>query len=198
MLHGIRNARRRWVVVAAAVALLSVGLVGGSVAAAGIADRDDDDRLRHANGLRRSIGTATATAPRCWPVSPRYSELRQTTWRPRSQSLWTSTSGSGSTRASTLWSPATTLTQEQGNVAKTWFGSRPRSSGDVAIHLIHTADITAGRDIGCPGWWRLERLTQDEADALSTWHDRRPESLPEGHDGRNGRHRGDNDVDDGP
>ena len=56
MTNRIRNAMRRRTVAAAAVALLSVGVAGGSDAATGIADRRDGDRLRHAEGYDSDAG----------------------------------------------------------------------------------------------------------------------------------------------
>ena len=197
MLNRIRNTRRRWLVVAAAVALLSVGLVGGSVAAAGIADRDDDDRLRHANGYDGDWddhGNRAALLERVAEILGVESGDLEAAF---AIALDEQVGVRFDARVDALVA-GETLTQEQGDVAKSWFGSRPRSSGDVAIHLVHTAD-TQRVETWLSRLVEAERLTQDEADALSTWHGDRPDYLPEGHDGRNGsRHgHGDDGDDDG-
>ena len=178
MLNRIRNTRKRWVVVAAAVALLSVGLAGGGVAAAGIAERGDGDRLRYANGYdgdrdgHGSRAALTARAAEILGVEPDDLEAAFEI------ALDEQAGAELDARIDALVA-GETLTQEQGEVARTWFGSRPRGSGDVAIHLVHTADTQQA------GTWlsrlvEAEMLTRDEADALSVWHDDRPVHLPEG------------------
>ena len=191
MLNRIRNVRKRWLAVAAAVALLSVGLVGGSAVAAGIGERNDDDRLRHANGsdgdwndhdtraaLMVRVADILGVAPGDVEAAFRIALDEQ--------------AGSRFDERIDALVADETLTQEQGEVAKTWFGSRPRASGHVAIHLAHTAD-PARADAWLSRLVEDDMLTQYEADSLSAWHDDRPDSLPEGRHGRHG-YDGDDDA----
>ena len=197
MLNRIRNVRKRWLAVAAAVALLSVGLVGGSAVAAGIAERDDDDRLRHANGSDGDWDDHDTRAALMVRVADILGVPPGDVEAAFKIALDEQAGSRFDERIDALVADET-LTQAQGEVAKTWFGSRPRSSGHVAIHLAHTADADRA-DAWLSRLVEDDMLTQDEADSLSAWHDDRPDHLPEGRDGRHGGHHdhGDDGDDDG-
>lgn len=196
MLNRIRNMRRRWLVLAAAVALLSVGLIGGSVAAAGIAERGDGSQLRHVNGYdggRGNHGDPDALMARVAEILG----VEQSDLEAAFKIAMDEQAGARFDARIDALVADETLTQEQGDVAKTWFGSRPRASGYIAIHLAQTADADRV-DAKLSRLVEAEMLTQDEADALSTWHDDRPDFLPEGRHGRHHDHDDDDkDPDDG-
>ena len=204
MFNKIRNIKKRWFVVVGAVALLSIGLVGGSVFAAG-ANGDGLGRgLHHASdhdGYRHGKGDSSAVLARVAEIvdveqdtlesafKTAFDEQAETRFDDRIDALVTDE----------------TLTEDEGNAAKTWFEDRPELSGPLAIRLAGTSD-SEKVDSWLAKLVENEKLTQDESDALSGWHDDRPESLPElgrkhsgeRHGHRDGNHsHGHADGDDG-
>ena len=197
MFNRIRSIRKRWFVVVGAVALLSIGLVGGSVVAAGAngnglgSGRHDvpgQDGYRHGKGDRSAVlarvaeivGVEQDTLESAFRTA--FDEQAETRFDDRIDALVADE----------------TLTEDEGNAAKTWFEDRPELSGPLAIRLAGTSD-TEKVDSWLTKLVDNEKLTQTEADALSEWHDDRPESLPEfgrkHFGGRHGHH--DDDHSDG-
>ncbi len=199
MFNRIRSIRKRWFVVVGAVALLSIGLVGGSVFAAGATgnplgngwhDVSGHDGYRHGKGdssavlarVAEIVGVEQDTLRSAFKTA--FDEQAETRFDDRIDALIADE----------------TLTEDEGNAAKTWFEDRPELSGPLAIRLAGTSDSDK-----VDSWLAKlvdnEKLTQDEADALSEWHDDRPEALPElgrKHFGKRHGHRdGHADGDDG-
>lgn len=195
MFNRIRNIKKRWFVVTAAVALLSVGLVSGAVFAASGPEHPgkgfhlgDDDGYRAGKGgggqvmarVAEIIGVEQETLESAFKTA--LDEQAETKFDARVDAL----------------AADETLTQEQADAAKSWFEDRPELSGPLALRLAHTSDAER------VGSW-LEKLaaagklTQEQADALSAWHGERPDSLPESerrhHGHRKGHHDDDGDSD---
>lgn len=195
MFNRIRNIKKRWFVVVGAVALLSIGLVGGSVFAAGATGNALGSGLRYASdqdGYRHGKGDQSAVLARVAEIvgveqdtleaafRTAFDEQAETRFKDRIDALVADE----------------TLTEDEGNTARTWFENRPELSGPLALRLARTSDTDRVNN------W-LERLvdtgklTQEQADALSAWHAERPEALPEtarrhshkrgGHDNDNGK-----------
>ena len=188
MLNRIRSIRKRWFVAAAVVALLSVGLIGGAVFAGGgpahaigkAWHQNDGDDWRHAG--KGHGGNVLARVAEIVGVEPDTLEgAFKTAWDEQADAKFDA-------RIDALVADET-LTEEQGDAAKTWFDGRPTQSGAVAIRLASTSD-TDRVDSWLSKLVNAGRLTQDEADALSAWHAERPESLPESVKRHRGEHSG--------
>ena len=194
MFNRIRNIRKRWFLVAASVALLAVGLVGGTVFAAGAPSHvignalhqgyDHDDRWSG-----KSDGGA---------IMARVAELLDIEQATLEAAFATALDEQANTkfeeRMAALVSDET-LTQEQADAANAWFDERPANSGALALRLAGTSDSDKV-DTFLARLVENEKLTQDESDALDAWHDDRPDSLPEV-SRKHGRHgHGDADGDD--
>ncbi|MCE2499759.1 MAG: hypothetical protein J4G13_02725 [Dehalococcoidia bacterium] len=187
MFNRIRNIKKRWFVVVGAVALLSIGLVGGSVFAASATGNTLGSGLHHASGQdgnRHGKGDSSAVLARVAEIvdveqdtlesafKTAFDEQAETRFDDRIDALVTDE----------------TLTEGEGNAAKTWFEDRPELSGPLAIRLAGTSD-SEKVDSWLAKLVENEKLTQDESDALSGWHDDRPESLPETARRHSGKHR---------
>ena len=196
MLNRIRSIRKRWFVVAASVALLSIGLVTGSVFAGGVPGP--------------SVGTA-------WPNSSSYGghhggkgdnstvmarvaeilEIEQDTLE---SAFATALDEKANTRFEEYvrgLEDDETLTSDQATEANDWFDERPANSGPLALRLARTSNSDRV-DTFLEKLVERERVTQDEADALSDWHDDRPDSLPtvtRGHGKERHGHHGGGDSD---
>ena len=193
MFNRIRNIRKRWFVVAASVALLAVGLVGGTVFAAGAPPQlignalpygyDHDDRW----GGKGNAGAIMARVAEILGIE-------QDTLESAFATALDEKANTKFEERMAAWVTDETLTQEQSDAANTWFDERPANSGPLALRLAGTSDSDKVDDFLA----RLvenEKLTQDESDALDAWHDDRPDSLPEV-SRKHGRHgHGDADGD---
>lgn len=194
MFNRIRNIRKRWFLVAASVALLAVGLVGGTVFAAGAPsnaigkalhpgyDYGDHRGGKGNNGAMMArvaeiLGIEQDTLEAAFATA--LDEKANTRFEERMTALVTDE----------------TLTQEQADAANTWFDERPANSGPIALRLAHTSDSDKV-DNFLAKLVEYEKLTQDEADALGAWHDDRPDSLPEV-SRKHGHHDHGDDDDDG-
>lgn len=187
MFNRIRNIRKRWFVVAASVALLSVGLVTGTVMAAGAPSHVFGNTLHHGYGhddhrsgensrgavmerVAEILGIEQETLESAFAVA--LDEQANVKFEEYVQSLVDDE----------------TLTTDQATEANDWFDERPANSGALAIRLARTSD-SARVDSALGKLVEAERLTQDEADTLSEWHDDRPSDLPASSSGKGkGRH----------
>ena len=177
MFNRIRNIRKRWFLVAASVALLAVGLVGGTVFAAGAPSHvignalhqgyDHDDRW----GGKGDGGAIMARVAEILDIEQATLEAAFAT------ALDEQANTKFEERMAALVSDET-LTQEQADAANTWFDERPANSGALALRLAGTSDSDKV-DNFLARLVENEKLTQDESDALGAWHDDRPDSLPE-------------------
>ncbi len=189
MFNRIRNIRKRWLIVTAAVALLAVGLVSGAAFAAnaradyaanslsyGYGDSMGKSRHGHGNSsalmarVAEILGVEQATLNSAFATA--IDEQAETKFDARVAQLVT----------------VETLTQEQADAATSWFANRPELSGSIAIRLASTGDSDKV-DNFLAKMVEKGKLTQDESDALNEWHDDRPDSLPEV-EGRHRRHHG--------
>ena len=194
MFNRIRTARKRWLIVFTAVALLAVGLVSGGAFAAARSDyianslREGDDygygQSRRGHGdsaalmtrVAEILGIEQATLESAFDTA--IDEQAESKFDARVAQLVTDE----------------TLTQEQGDTATAWFEARPALSGPIAIRLAGTSDSDKV-DNFLAKIVDKEKLTQDESDALNEWHDDRPESLPETERKHRRHHGGDGDGD---
>ena len=193
MFNRIRNIKKRWFVVVGAVALLTIGLVGGSVVAAGATGNALGSGRHHASdqdGYRHGKGDRSA-------VLARVAEIVGVEQDTLESAFQTAFDEQAETRFDDYIDALVadeTLTEDEGNAAKTWFEDRPELSGPLAIRLAGTSD-SEKVDSWLTKLVDNEKLTQNEADALSEWHDDRPGSLPETarrHSGKHGHHDNDN------
>ncbi len=190
MLNRIGGMRKRWFVIAASVAMLSIALVGGTALANGSPAKAIGSAFHHGSGHHDRAGKGNRA-----DVLARVAEIidiEQDTLEAAFKTAWDE-------RAETRFDARIdelvadeTLTQDEGDAAKTWFEDRPENSRLLAIRLSGTSD-TDKVDSLLEKLVDAEKLTQDEADALSDWHDDRPDSLPESsrRHTRHERHDGD-------
>ena len=189
MINTFRSVRKRWLIVTAAVVLLTVGLVSGAAFASNARADYVANSLNygHSDGTgkgRHGYGNSTALMGRVAEIlgieqatlesafSTAIDEQAETKFDARVVRLVTDE----------------TLTQEQGDAATSWFEERPALSGPIAIRLAGTSD--AGKvDNFLAKMVEKEKISQDESDALNEWHDDRPDSLPDV-EGRHRRHHG--------
>ena len=195
MFNRIRNIRKRWFVVAASVALLAVGLVGGTVFAAGAPSHvignalhqgyDHDDR----RGGKGNGGAIMARVAEILGIEQDTLESAFAT------ALDEQANARFEERMAVLVADET-LTQEQADTANGWFDERPGNSGPLALRLAGASDSDKV-DNFLARLVENEKLTQDESDALDAWHDDRPDALPEvsRKHGRHGDADGDGDGD---
>ena len=177
MFNRIRNIRKRWFVVAASVALLAVGLVGGTVFAAGAPSHVIGNALHQGydhDDYRVGRGNGSAIMARVAEIL----DIEQATLEAAfATALDERANAKFEERVAALVTDET-LTQEQADAANTWFDERPANSGPLALKLARTSDSDRVDSL-LDKLVEKERLTQAEADALSEWHDNRPDSLPE-------------------
>ena len=194
MFNKIRGIKKRWFVVAASIALLSIGLVGGSVFAAGsgpsgVLQRDGDFDLR---GGRHHGGSDT--------VLNRVAELLGKSRTELDSAFATALDEQANTKFEEYvqgLEDDDTLTADQATAANHWFDERPSNSGPLALRLARTSDSDRV-DTALEKLVEKERITQDEADTVSDWHDDRPDSLPtvtHEHGKKRHGHHGDGDSD---
>ena len=188
MFNRIRNIRKRWFVVAASVALLAVGLVGGTVFAAGAPSHGIGKALHQGYGYDdHRMGKGDGSA-----IMARVAEILGIEQDTLESAFATALDEQANTKFEARMAALVadeTLTQEQADAANTWFDERPANSGPLAIRLAHTSD-SERVDTVLEKLVDGERITEDEADALSDWHDDRPDSLPTATRKHSGRHHG--------
>ncbi len=191
MFNRIRNIRKRWFLVSASVALLAVGLVGGTVFAAGAPSHvignalhqgyDHDDRWG---------GKGDGSA-----IMARVAEILDIEQATLEAAFATALDEQADTKFAGYVQGLVddeTLTSDQATEANDWFDERPANSGPLALRLAGTSDSDKV-DNFLARLVENEKLTQDESDALDAWHDDRPDALPEV-SRKHGRH-GDADGD---
>ena len=202
MFNKIRNIRKRWFVVTAAVALLAVGLVSGAAFAANGAAQhvsgggfyygDSDGYGHHEKGSGGGESRAQVMA--------RVAEILGVEQSALEDAFKTALHEQADARFAAYAAKLVdeeTITQEQADAAITWFAARPSKSGKLAGLAIATAD-TEKIDALLARMVTAEKLTQEQADAISAWHSDRPDALPE-HEGkrskkgRRGHHKGSGD-----
>ena len=176
MFNRLRNIRKRWFVVAGATALLAIGLVSGTVFAAGAASHVVGKGPHHGYGhddYRSGKGDTGAVMARVAEIL----EIEQDT-------LESAFATALDERANTRFEEYVqgleddeTLTLDQATEANDWFDERPANSGPLALRLARTSNSDRV-DTLLEKLVERDRVTQDEADALSDWHDDRPDSLP--------------------
>lgn len=193
MFNRLRNVRKRWFVVAGTTALLAIGLVSGTVFAAGAASHAVGKGLHHGYGYdddRSGKGDGSA-------VMARVAEILGIEQDTLESAFATALDEKANTRFEEYvqgLEEDETLTSDQATEANDWFDERPSNSGPMAIRLARTSNSDRVETF-LEKLVDRERITQDEADALSDWHDDRPDSLPtvthehSGH--RKGHHDGD-------
>ena len=191
MLNRIRNIRKRWLVVWAAVAVLALGLVSGvAFAASGPAHYIvGGDDYHHGSGYgHHGMGEHGHGANS--QLMARVAEILGIEQTTLEAAFTTAKAGQMDARFATYTDELVadeTLTQEQADAAKTWFGNRPAEAGKVAWLAIRTAESEPMQE-------RLARLvtagalTQEQADAIASWHGNRPDTLPEKAGHGKGRH----------
>ena len=191
MFNRIRNIRKRWLVVAAATSLLAIGLVTGTVFAAGSSPSVIGNALRHGHDDYRS-GKGDNGA-----IMERVAEILGI----EQDTLESAFATALDERADTKFEEYVqgleddeTLTSDQATEANDWFDERPSNSGPLAIRLARTSDSDRV-DTALEKLVDKERITQDEADTLSDWHDDRPDSLPMVTHEHSGRRKGHHDGD---
>ncbi len=179
MFNRIRSIRKRWLVVAATVALLAVGLASGAVFAASGPGDSAINGLRYGHDYDRS-GNHLRNGGKA-DVMARVAEIIGVERETLEAAFRTARNEQGdarfAARADALVADAT-ITQEQADDAVAWFVSRPDYTGKLAHLAARSADSAKMATL-------LERLvtkdhlTQEQADAIAAWHDERPDFLPE-------------------
>ena len=195
MLNRIRNLRKRWFVVAASVALLAVGLVGGTVFATGAPSNAIGKALHQGYDYedhRGSKGSNGALMARVAEILG----IEQDTLEAAFATALDEHAGAKFEERTAALVADETLTQEQADAANTWFNERPANSGPIALRLAGTSDSDKV-DNFLARLVENEKLTPDESGALDAWHDDRPDSLPEvsRKHGRHGHRDADSDGD---
>ena len=198
MFNRIRNIRKRWFVVAASVALLAVGLVGGTVFAAGAPSHVIGNALHQGydhDDYRGGRGNGSAIMARVAEILG----IEQDTLESAFATALDEQAGAKFEERMAALVADETLTQEQADAANTWFDERPANSGPLALKLARTSDSDRVDSL-LDKLVEKERMTQAQADALSEWHNNRPDSLPEAKrkpsDHRKGKGDHDGDVHD--
>ena len=191
MFNRIRSIKKRWFVVAASIALLSIGLVGGSVFAAGSGPGEVLQRGGHSDlrGGGHRGGSDT--------VLNRVAELLGKSRTDLDSAFTTALDEQANTKFEEYVQGLVddeTLTSDQATEANDWFDERPANSGPLPLRLARTSD--SGRvDTFLEKLVGAERMTQNEANTLSDWHDDRPDSLPTATHEHSGRRKGHHDGD---
>ena len=178
MFNKVRNVRKRWFVVTAAVALLAIGLTSGAVFAAsaptgefshalsvGLGHSDDADRSQVMARVAEILGVEQADLEGAFQTA--LHEQANVRFADYAASLVTNTA----------------ITQEQADAAIAWFNAHPSETGKLASLAVSGAgadkvDALLSRMV------TAEKLTQEQADAISAWRSDRPDALPE----RAGKH----------
>ncbi len=178
MFNRMRNIRRRWFAVAGAVALLSVGLVTGSVVAAGVGGADGGpfhrgDGPSENRGGHGDPDALMARVAELLGVEPAALEAAfVTAMDEQSETIFDA-------RIDGLVADGV-LTADQGDEARTWFQSRPEGAGALGIHFADGADSDS--DSGPIDLWlsmlvETGQLTPEEAAGIRAWFDDRPAFL---------------------
>ena len=190
MLSRIRNVRKRWLAVFAAVALLALGLVSGVALAA-----NSSDHLHYMEpaGYHYNVGHMM-NGPDLG-VLARVSEIIDV----EQAALASAFATAYDERADATFTDYTqslveneTLNREQAAAATTWFGGRPANSATIAILLAFTANSGFVDDL-LSRMVEHGRITQEESEALSGWHGNRPDAIPQDERSRFGHHMGHHD-----
>ena len=197
MLKRIRNVRKRWLAVFAAVALLALGLVSGVSLAA-----NSSDHLHHMEpaGYHYSVGHMM-NGPDL-DVLARVSEIidvEQTTLESAFATAYDERADATFTDYLQSLVEDETLNQEQADAATTWFDGRPSNSGTIAILLAFTANSAFVDDL-LSRMVEHGKITQEESEALRGWHEHRPDAIPQDERSRfgyrSGHHGSDGEFDD--
>lgn len=196
MLSSIRNISKRWLAIFAVLALLAVGLVSGVAVAANSFDHPYE---MNPDGYHYSVGHMM-NGPDS-DVFARISEIINV----EQATLETAFAAASDERAYARFTESLVeneiLTQEQGDAATTWFGTRPTNSGSIAILLAFTSNSGFVDDL-LSRMVEHGKITQGESDALRGWHENRADSVPPvgrgsyGH--RKAHHDGDVELELGP
>ena len=191
MFNRIRTIRKRWLVLFTAVALLAVGLTAGAAFAAGAPGPGlgfgpgHDARAGH--GHRDLETRLLARVAEIIEVDPATLQNAFTT-------AFNEIADAEFAAKMDAHVADDTLTSEQAATANTWFRGRPADTGELAFIVASTGNADKVSRM-------LERgvakgyLTQAQADAITDWHDQRPDFLPE-RSHKHGRHHRDGDDDD--
>ena len=178
MFNKMRNIRRRWFAVAGAVALLSVGLVTGSVVAAGAGGVDGGPFHRGDGPQENRGGHGDPDA-----LMARVAELLGVEPAALEAAFVTAMDEQSETVFDAYIDGLVTdgvLTADQGNEARTWFQSRPAGAGALGLHFSDGADSDSDAD-AIDLWLSMlvetGQLTQEEADGIRAWFDDRPDFL---------------------
>lgn len=199
MFNRIRNIRKRWFVIMAAVALLAVGLASGAVFAANGPAQGIAKSLHGGPGydqdFHRDGGEAHAQ------VMARVAEILGIEQDALAGAFTTALNEQMDAKFAAYAAQLVadeTITQEQADAAVTWFNARPAEAGKLAGIAVATAD-TDKLDTLLSRMVDAEKLTQEQADAIAAWHADRPDTLPEREGKRSdkGRHHHRSGDDDG-
>ena len=178
MFNRMRNIRRRWFAVAGAVALLSVGLVTGSVMAAGAGGADGGPLLRGDGTPENRGGHGDPDA-----LMARVAELLGVAPADLEAAFVTAIDEQSQTIFDAHIDGLVTdgvLTADQANEARTWFQSRPAGAGALDLHFAHGADSDSDAD-AIDLWLAMlvetGQLTPQEAAGIRAWFDDRPAFL---------------------
>ena len=176
MLNRIRNIRKRWLAVFAVVALLALGLVSGVAMAANSSDHPYE---MNPVGYHHSVGHMM-NGPDL-DVLARVSEIvnvEQTTLEAAFATAYDERAAARFTDYARSLVEDEALNQEQADAATTWFDARPANSGPIAILLAFTANSGFVDDL-LSRMVEQGRITPEEAEALSGWHENRPDAIPQ-------------------
>ena len=198
MLQKLNALPKRWLLVVAATALLSVGLTAGVIAAAGfdpaagpVAGKagdyagergrmmDEDSRLLRRVAEIINVDAATLSAA----FDTALNELANEEFASKMNELVADG----------------TLTAEQSAAATAWFNARPADAGHIAFMGV-MEDNTEQLSLMLAEGVSEGFLTQADADAIIAWHRARPDFIPSyggwAHDGhRKGKHHRGGDAD---
>ena len=179
MFNRMRNIRRRWFAVAGAVALLSVGLVTGSVVAAGAVGGAEGGPFHRGDGPHDSQGghgdpdALMARVAEILGVEPSDLEAAFVTAMDEQSEIIFDAYIDGLIIDGVL-------TGDQGEEARTWFQSRPEGAGAMGLHFSDGADSDSDAD-AIDLWLSMlvetGQLTQEEAAGIRAWFDDRPAFL---------------------
>ena len=194
MLQKLNALPKRWLLVVAATALLSVGLTAGVIAAAGFDGAaspvngkagygperggmmGEDDRLLRRVAEIVNVDADTLVAA----FDTALNELANDEFASKMNELVT----------------AGTITAEQAATAVTWFNNRPADAGHIAFMGVMTDNTDRLSQMLAEGVSH-GALTQADADAIIAWHADRPDFIPaydggmHGGPGKGRHHRGD-------
>lgn len=191
MFNQLRNVRKRWFVVAASVAVLSVGLVTGTVFGAslpakiagngpttGTPSRAVSNTFMFDQG--NDYGDERGGYANHGAIMERVAEILEVEHDTLTAAFATAYDEQANTKFEEYVQGLVddeTLTEEQATEANDWFDERPDNTGPMAVHLARVSD-SERVDAMLTKMVEREHMTQDEADAISDWHDDRPDHLP--------------------